>query len=218
MPLNQLDVNFKALTHPELVMTLGKLADSLLVHPVFKEDWPSFVPHPTTLKEQVADFQESVHAAANGDRLKMSERAAKRDVAVLSGTLIAQYLVMRALHENNTNLLNDVGLKRKTKAIRNTNKPVSIVAPTGITVKDGPVSGTVIARCNRMPGAANYEVQVTVADPASEDGWHTVGHFLHCRSMEVKGLEPATKCNFRIRCHGPTGPGPWSATTSFIIR
>jgi hypothetical protein len=56
-------------------------------------------------------------------------------------------------------------------------------APSNFTVKHGSISGTVIAKANRVTGGF---LQICQADPSNEESWKNAGQFVHCSRIEVK--------------------------------
>jgi len=220
MPLDLWDLNFKSMTHPELILSLGNVADCMSVHPLLKDNWPWFVISPQQLKVQVDEFKESLHAASGGDRGKIAERNAKREVVEQAGVMIGTYVAMRYAFEKNPAILENTGLRQKSKTTSKGSSARSSVVgvPGNLTIKDGAGSGWVMLSWSKDAAAVNYEVQFCVGDPAGDESWNSLGHHKYCRSVEFKGFQPGQRCNFRVRCQGEAGPGPWSLPISFIIR
>lgn len=216
--LDQLDANFRNLSNTDIIVKVGAIADALTNHPGFPLPWPDVVPDPDRLKELVAGFKNAVNAAANGDRQKISERALSRAELVQSTTLTAQYLVMKSIKERDLGRLFNTGFDLKKRTYnRSASSNAILSSPANFSVKHGPLSGTLIAKSSRVPGAATYELHMCQGDPTVEESWTTLGHFVHCSRMEVKDLEPGKRFNFRVRCLGANGPGPWSSIFSLMV-
>jgi hypothetical protein len=214
----QLDVNFKPYNNSDLIIKLGGIADILANHSRFLLPYPDVVPNPDQLKVHIANFTAAVTAAANGDRQKISERDLFRAELEQVATFTAQYLIMKAFKEKDPSMLNNVGYdqkKRTTKGSASSN--ASVIPPTNFTAKHGPVSGTVIVKASRVIGAAMYELHICQGDPTIAESWTTLGLFTRSSRMEVKELTPGQKYNFRGRCLGNNGPGPWSITVSLMV-
>src|SRR5665647_2601647 len=123
---------------------------------------------------------------------------------------------MRSLRENDPSLIANHGLEPKKRALtRNTNHPL-VCAPTNVTVKHGPFSGTMILKTSKVTGGITYEIAACQGDPTLEESWTNLGQFAHCSQMEVKGLEPGKMYHFRVRCFGVSGHGPWSSIVSLM--
>jgi len=216
--LEMLDTNFKYLTHPDLIMKVETMADLLAIHPRYPLPWPEVVPDPNELKQLISDFKELVSEAAKGNRDKIAERNEKRPIVEMKVTLTGQYLVMKAIKENDSTMLQGTGfdVRAKPKAGGTSATVATYGVPTDFTVKHGSTSGTVIAKLKRMGNGGNYQLQMCLGDPAGEESWTDLGLHTHCTGIEVKDLIPGQRYTFRIRYHGANGPSPWSANVSII--
>ncbi len=216
MSVNQLGTNLSDLSHSEFVLVVGDFANRLLVHSFFKNNWPDYITHPLKLKEQLAAYHEAaVVVDADGGRKNLKDRDSKREAICDSVTLMAQYVVMRANSENDPSLLENLGLKLKEKPVRS-RKPKDSVVSTTISAKHGSDSGEVIVTYRKVDGAGTYELEICQSDPNVEEAWSTVGQYSYCR-VPLRGLEPAKRVYFRVRCHGTGAPGPYSHYIGIIV-
>ena len=215
--LDQLDANFRKLSHADIIIKVGGIADTLANHSGFPLPWPDVVPEPQRLKEMVIDFTTAVNAAANGDRQRIADRDVDRAELEMSAGIVAQYLVMKSLKEKDLSLLNNTGFKLKKRANNRVARSANVGAPINFSVKRGTDSGSVVAKSNRVPGGATSELQSCQGDPTIEESWKTLGQFVLCSHMEVHGLEAGQRYNFRLRSIGVKGPGPWSSIVSLMI-
>jgi len=214
--LDLLDANFRKLSHADIIIKVGGIADILANHSGFPLPWPDVVPDPQRLKEMVIDFTAAVNAAANGDRQKIADRDLDRAELELSSAIVAQYLVMKSLKEKDPSLLNNTGFNLKKRNSR-TARNASVGAPINFSVKRGSDSGVVFAKSSKVPGGATSELQSCQGDPTIEESWKTLGQFVLCSHMEVHGLEAGQRYHFRLRSIGVKGPGPWSSIVSLMV-
>ena len=222
MPLIQADTNWGDLGPPEFIGTLSIFADLLIGHHFFKDNWPTYLTHPLQLKEELKAYGEAEKAAAaDGGRKNLQLRDESRDKAHGSGMLMAQYVVMRSISENDPSFVTAVGLKLKsrTKKTSVSNKPVSLDAPGDLVVTHDKVAGTGCVQISfgKVAGAGTYEIFLCKGDPADEASWKSAGHFKQCRYIHLSGLEPASTVHFRVCCHGTGTPSPFSKTVTLII-
>lgn len=83
-------------------------------------------------------------------------------------------------------------------------------APSDLKLRQGDVSGTVIARYKPQRQPSTNEVQVNTGDPNNEADWHTKGMFRGGRA-ELNGFTPGTVIWVRARTVGLKGVmGAWS--------
>jgi hypothetical protein len=125
MPVNQFDTSYADYGPAEFILTLRIFADLLLGHHFFKDNWPSYITHPTVLKEQLNLYAKANEAAVtDGGRKNLKERDERRQEAYKSSVFMAQYVVMRAESENDPSFLTSVGLplKKKRRQERPSNK------------------------------------------------------------------------------------------------
>lgn len=216
--LNAFDTKaLSSLTHAELIVTMDTAVDLLAGHPAFQGTVPDVVPGPDELRNLNNNFKETVNAAANGDRVRIDERKAKRKDLELKATLTAQYIVMKAIKENDARYLENTGLPLKNASKRGRNSRVQFVGtPSQLKLKHGRVSGTILLQVKREAGVVTIEVESCEGVPSEQNPWQSLGQHLRAR-MEIKNLTPATRYNFRARYHGDDGPGPWSQPAEIIV-
>jgi len=210
-----LDTNFTKLSHGDYILMLYTLADKLEGHLAF-QDLPEHVPGPPRFRDYAEQLTKAVEAAKYGDKHKGAERDELRARSQQDITFAAQHAVMVSVHRNDPSMLANIGLEQKQRTYTRTPTIGIPGMPSKLTVKNGSAPGTVIASVNREPGAGSIEVQYTEADPAIEAFWKSAGMFYQCR-MEVKGLESVKRYHFKVRYHGSSGAGPWSAIVNLVV-
>lgn len=85
-----------------------------------------------------------------------------------------------------------------------------------VTLKHGPLSGTLIINAKRVPGAASYEFRITDSDPTVHSNFQPFGTFSHGSKITVPDRVPGQTYSVIARCIGSTGPGAWSAPFSIM--
>lgn len=214
--LDVMDLNFRPLTHFELANKIITIADAIAVHPGFQEPFPAAVPTPKELKDLATQYHALVNAAQSGDRNKIAERDALRPKTELNAALTVQWAVIRSLRENNPGLIANIGVEQKKRVTTRNLHPGLVSAPVNIAARHGQVSGTIALYVGKVQGAVTYEVQICQGDPTQEQSWSDAAKSAHCRNIEIKGLEPGKMYNFRVRCFGSSGHGPWSHVVSLM--
>ncbi len=90
-------------------------------------------------------------------------------------------------------------------------------APTNVVVRQGDVSGEVIARYRPSRSPSMNEVQTCTADPTVEANWTSYGIFSGGKAV-LDGFTPATALYVRIRTAGLRGVmGDWTNPAKVIV-
>lgn len=218
MPVEQFDTNFHLLSPAEFIRTLNTFADSLLNHYFFSKNWPDYLTHPLTLKEEVTAYHVAQLAAeADGGRKNLKERDDCREKAHRSAVFMSQYVIHRAFSENQPNFLDEVSLKRKVRAPKSsTGKPSKLSAPENLDLRHGRNPGEVVVSYGRVDGAGTYEILVCKGNPDRDEDWSVAGQF-KTRRIALTGHEPGTRLFIKVRCHGTGDPGPFTRYESIIV-
>jgi hypothetical protein len=83
-------------------------------------------------------------------------------------------------------------------------------APADLRVRQGELSGTIVARYKPDRHPSTNEVQATTSDPNTEAGWQTKGMFQGGRAL-LEGFTPGAVVWVRVRTVGIRGVmGAWS--------
>lgn len=211
-----LDSNFSMLSTGDFILTLHSIADKVAGHPSFTGPCPEYVSGSEKLMQLAERLFVLDQAAAGGDKDKTAEKKALRAESEQCLAFNASHLVMLSLHRKEPELLHHAGYEFKHKSYNRNPSSTLPDMPTRFTVKNGPVSGTVLASINRSPNVGSIELQFTEADPLVEGSWRTIGMFYKCR-MQGKGLDSIKKYHFRARYHNAVGTGPWSAVVTHVV-
>ena len=215
----ELDTNLSKLAPEEYVLVGCTFADLLLIHFFFKDNWPSYLTHPTVLKQQLqAYYVAAILARDDGGKKNLQDRDNLRDVAQGSLVRMAQYVVMRSVSENDPTFLTSVGLKLKKRTRNKTHRQImAMIAPSHPQVKHAKESGAILFSCEKVAEAGTYDIWMCVGDPTVEASWQSAGQYKGCRGVRIAGLTPATQMYFKVRCHGAGDPGPCSEYVGIII-
>jgi len=211
-----LDTSFlSGLSVADLILTVSNIADHLESHPAF-QNAPEHVPGPPKLRQQVDDLTKVAHAIANGETHRKQELKDLQVGVERSVKFAAQHVVMVSIYKNDPTFLQNTGLEPKQRNYTRHFDQNVPAQPIGLDVKHSGTSGTVIVTVKSASDVVTRELQVALGEPSLETSWRTVGFYGKCKIV-VSGLEPATRCHFRIRGVNDAGAGPWSATVALII-
>jgi hypothetical protein len=164
--------------------------------------------------EKVDALVVSCHLASDGSKTQMRERDRLIDEVTQLLDEIASLLESGAVRNPELLLNSGFSLAKERRGPNRSKTPVT--APTDFQVVNLPELGMADASSSPMPGSWNQEIHVNTRDPLAEADWLHKGIFPSSRSMVISNLDKGNTF-FRMRHHGPDGPGPWSATVSLLI-
>lgn len=206
--------SFINLSSSRFLAQAQRIVTALTANPAFPEPWPASVPTLAKLAADLASYEACLAAASAGDRNRIADRQAARQVLQGDLTLIAPYL--QTMCQGDRVILGSTGFPLRRLTARSA-VALAPPAPDNVVASRGTLSGTLSLSCRRIPGAGSYEVQVATADPTVEGNWSNAGTFKNCRSMIVAGLIPGKICSVRVRAIGSAGPGAWCAPSSLMV-
>jgi len=165
--------------------------------------------------QKVNALEAAYHLASNGDRLLIRERDKLSQEIIVMLDEIASLL--EAASTRNPDALYSSGFS-VTQERRSANRAarLPLVAATDFTVVNTGERGKAVASASAMPGAYNQEIHINRNDPSAEDNWYHKAIFPEAGNMIMENLDPGNTF-FRMRRHGPDGPGPWSTIVSTMI-
>ena len=203
----------------DMIVRLSTVADLVSVHHGYQDKFPNEVPGPPEFRVHAEEVHQADLEAANKDRLKLARRAEKLQECAMSLTLFGQFAIMKAIKYNDTSYIDNIGLDRKVKKVKNAKATFHgpIGAPDPFSVKHGPNSGSVLFKARKVKWAAHYDVYYCLGDPNDEASWTLATTFLNTRNMLLEGLEPGKVYMFRARCLGPDGFGVWSNIIKIMV-
>jgi len=180
----------------------------------FPEPWPATVPTLAQIQTDLAAYQATVTATATGDRTQIAARKAAR--AKLAADLGSLAFYVQGIAMDNAAMLATTGFppRQHTARVQNPEPPA---APGNFRLSRGTVSGSIVLRATRVPGAGSYDVQIATADPTVESNWTAAGSFKSCRRIDLPGLTTLKTYSVRMRALGAGGPGAWTPPTSISV-
>ena len=90
-------------------------------------------------------------------------------------------------------------------------------APTNLRLRQGDVSGSLVARYQSQRQPSTNEVQINTGNPNTEADWHTKGIFKG-QKAEITDLTPGTNVWVRVRTVGLRGVmGDWSDPAEIMV-
>jgi len=211
-----LDTNYSGLSTGDFIMRMVTVAEKMEGHACFPDDCPEYVTRQEKLLKLADRLRVLDDAVAGGDTQKAAEKKALRAESEQCLIFNAQHIVMLSMHRKDPQLLLNAGYDLKQKSYNRKAENVLPNMPAKFFVKNGKVSGSILATVNRAQNVGSIELQVTDGDPLDESSWKTMPMFYHCR-MEVTGLEPVKKYHFRTRYHNSGGFGPWSLVVALVV-
>ncbi len=209
-------VTLRDLDHMELANWVHHFAEFLAVHPDHQAPFPPTVPDAKELMTDAAYHVDLTNQAATGHRGKKTERDLNRPRLEANATITVNWAVARAYRENNPNLIANLGLEPKKPTPRTHIHPL-VDAPHNPKVGHGSASGSVLASCNKVDGAAVYQLWATAGDPSIEENWTLIAQSPGCKPFEAHGLEAPKAYHFKFRCYGHAGYGAWSAILALTV-
>jgi len=209
-------MNLWKMSYPELVTWLLGTSSLQENHPFHGKNMPDWVPAWNQFRQHAENLNKAVKAAENKDVEKAKERDLEHADTLLSINTNACYVVMRAKHENNEELLHDMGYELKEKTKRNRAGHEVSKKQLQVTLKRGTEPGSLIVSIEKDLGAGLYQVQICKGEPAGENSWSDACTSKSCR-IKLTNLERATWCYVRARSLGNNESSPWSAPVSIVI-
>jgi len=154
------------------------------------------------------------HSALDGSHSQIRERDKRQEELIMLLDQLASAL--EAEFVANPDVLYSTGFNMAQDRRGHTRVKLALQAPTDFQVVNLGEQGKGLATASDFPGAYNHEIHINLGNPAAEEDWSHKSMFHDCSSMQMENL-PAGNVFFRMRHHGPEGPGPWSAVVTTTI-
>jgi len=205
-----------SVTFPSIVLLLlakaRQVRTSMSDNRYFAGPWHENASSVAELSEAIDQTQKACDEALTRDTAKIAfrDQCQKRLVAILKK--IAQYAELVA--DGNIDILKSTGFDLQQQKGRA--KTYGLLEAPVVTLKHGPVGGTLIARAKPINGAASYEAHIADSDPTVDENWKQYGVFAHCSHIDITGLTPGQNYFLRLRCIGAAGTGAWSAPCTLM--
>ncbi|MBU5612481.1 hypothetical protein KOL99_06035 [Geomonas sp. Red51] len=164
--------------------------------------------------ELVTALATAYRLASNGDRLLIRDRDKLIEEIIALLDEMASFLEAVSMRNPDALYTTGFNIAQERRTYRRTKLPLA--SPPDFTVTNLGEPRKAMARASSSPGAYNHEIHINTKDPASESDWFHKSMFPDAKNMLLDDLEPGNTF-FRMRHHGPDGPGPWSSITSVLI-
>lgn len=197
----------------------GSLADIATLqeaHKLLGKDWWTWAPGPARLRQHSESLLVKIKAAETKDTEKVKELEEEHQDALLSITVNANCIVMRAMYEKNEEYLYNCGyvLKDHGKKIQT---PTGLRrTPQVLTAKDGSDPTTAIVTFQRDPAAGLYQLMFCKGKPEGLESYQEHGKHKGVRVV-LRDLERASWYYFIGRSLGDNEEGPWSEPVGIIV-
>ncbi|MCB1087373.1 MAG: hypothetical protein KDM63_10035 [Verrucomicrobiae bacterium] len=160
----------------------------------------------TALQTLVTNYTEKLADRASNATVDVLAAKEARDELEEALATLGQYVNGRA--KGDAMMVEHSGFPSYTTGAVADNSPPA--APTDLRLRQGALSGSLVARYKPQRRASTNEVQVTTGDPNVESAWQTRGIFKSGRA-ELDGFTPGTVVWVRVRTVGLKGVmGSWS--------
>ena len=188
-----------------------RIVAAMTDNPNFKNISPDFAALLTLLPDLINKLQLAFDAAKSRDFSKVAYRDQVQAELVQLLTKIAKHIELVA--NGDVAVCGSTGFELAHERSKHIVYPL---IPAIVTLKHGPISGTMIINGKALDGAYRYEVHLTDGDPKAEENWRPYGDFPKCHSIQLAGLTPGSNCSVRVRGVWATGAGPWSQVVTLM--
>lgn len=202
--------DFTGYVGPALVST------AQIIHDAIEEAKAKFEKVPLTM----ADFQLNITACDKAYNKKASKATADINAfnlarATLEGNCSQLGSYVNTVAQGDETIVIASGIPSYETS--NTPDYSAPAAPTKLTVRQGDVSGQIIARYRPARSPSMNEVQTCAGDPTVEANWKTYGMFSGGKAT-LEGFTPATTLYVRVRTAGLKGVvGDWTDAVKIIV-
>lgn len=163
---------------------------------------------------QVDQLEVSYHLASDAGKSLIRERENLSGEILKSLDMIAP--IVESMSRENPDLLLYSGFTLSQERRKLNREKLPLAAAADFSVVNLVDSGKVLASASPMPGAYNGEIHVNGKDPSVEQDWSHKAIYADPAKMVIEGLDPGN-IFFRMRYHGPDGPGPWSSVVTITV-
>ena len=200
----------------DLIVTIKHAAEKQKNHAAFQGELSEYVSRTDRLMELAHSLEIARDAAIGHDPVKVAEQDALMALGVKALRFNANHVAMVSLHRNDPSILQEAGYEFKQHQAGKTKVNLLDLVPD-LSVKHGPVPGSLIVVVKRAKYTASLELQMT-ENPNDDQSWRATGEGTYNRSrIELRGLEPARRIYFRARYHEDGAAGRWTSPIAIIV-
>ena len=164
--------------------------------------------------EQVDRLGVACHVASGGDRNLIRDRDKLIQEVILTLDEIASLLEAASVRNPDALFTTGFSVSQERRATSRARLPLT--APSDFAVVNTGERGKALGSANTQSGALNHEIHINKQDPSVEGDWFHKALYPNAAEMVMENLDLGN-IFFRMRHHGPDGPGPWSATVNTTI-
>jgi hypothetical protein len=191
-------------TDARLIVAVGVILQSMAGNAAYPSPLPTLATATTAYDTYVA----AVNAAKDRGKLAIARRKQARAQLVQLLRALALY-VQQTCDGNAVTLITSGFLAQRGRG-----RPVGVLsAPLNVRLRPGPVSGQILARCNKVDSALTY--QWRYAPALTPTAWTQADAVLKA-SFTVQGLAPGTVYIAQARVIGTNGPSNWSDSATLM--
>lgn len=196
-------INFDAYKPPELVPVAQVIHDKMTEHEDVFTDPPLSMPD---LQILISHYRETL--AARASRATLDVLACNLARVELKQALGRLGHYVNGIAKGSQAIVEKSGFPSYDTSRSADRSPPA--APLDLRLRQGLLSGSMVARYKPERRQSTNEVQTTTGDPNNEADWHTKGFYRSGRA-EMDGFTPGVLVWVRVRTLGLRGVmGPWS--------
>ncbi|TSK06586.1 MAG: hypothetical protein FPO08_07950 [Geobacter sp.] len=201
-------------TNAKKLLGVSRKAHTCLSNsPHYQQKSVEFTQDTVRLAEGIDRLQKADDEAQSRDSQKMAYRDKMRDELLAILKRIVRHVELAA--NGDVAMMQDSGFEVSQGRSAKPRYSHPLPAPA-LSVKHGPMSGTITANVKPVAGAASYEFHITDADPTVPENYQPFGTFAHGRNVSIPGRKPGQTYSVIARGIGTAGPGAWSPPVSII--
>ena len=206
------NLSLRGMKDPEAVHQAQVVHTNISANSAFQHIWSPYAVQLDEYGNSIANMRDAMVAAATRDILKLAHCAACRKKLDSDYYYVGRYCELVA--RTDPSILVSLGYPLAKSGAPKGKPPLA--APASPSVKKGSVSGTVVARVDKLPGARSIEGQYTTGDPTVESNWGFHDVFGSWHDMVFANLIPGQLYSFRFRGIFAKVQGPWSVVVTLM--
>ncbi|MEI6082892.1 MAG: fibronectin type III domain-containing protein [Verrucomicrobiota bacterium] len=216
--MQKLIITFDRLSLPKFLTQSQRIENSLTSAPaltLFPDPWPITFPSRADLTAGFTAF-ENAYDAENGDKHAIAVRNGKRTDLTLILKRLAPYLESVAEAAGDPSMLETTGYDLRQPIVHGVPTESDTLPSPLLTVKRGTLSGVVVGRVKREPGATAWNGEYASGDPNVPANWKNGILSTKASQIIFPNLTPGTMYYFRVRAVGKDGYGAWSDVANLM--
>jgi hypothetical protein len=213
MMRRRLITNFRRLSEADFQVQEGRVQVAMQNNPYFPLPWSAPAPSLQQIEPAYEVYHSAFLASATRDTVRIAERNAARRVVEDLLQKLASYVEFVAQDDEAALQSSGFELRRESTRIDRSAPPP---APANLRVEHGALSGQLVVRFSRVPGAASYDMDLTFGDPNVEAGWKHALNSSLCTGV-LRDLPRLQTCWIRVRALMGQDFGPWSEPAVIVV-